>query len=405
MFLFLTSCNDDTVQFKTHFFQISVGKQGYIKSLYDRKKHQDYLIEKPASPLLSIRVNGKIIAPVSATWNKTNKEMILIYPPGDSFKAVVKVEEKKSHINFELVSIDPADSIDLVIWGPFQTSINRSIGETVGVARGDKFAIGLQALNPQTLGGYPWQENDCMPQIDIFENGNYNDISEKGKRQVLYRVEAAKPTDTGSSLQAYCRNRNQERIISNWRHKTYPAPPFADGGIIGSKIALFGCPVENTLETIGQIELKENLPHPLLNGHWAKTAREATSAYLIYPFGEDDIDQAIQLTNQAGLKYLYHPGPFKTWGHFVLNDQFPHGISGLKSCVEKAEKQGLHVGIHTLSNFITPNDAYVTPVPDSRLAKAGRSSLSEKVNSTREEIPVESPNVFRAIENNHLKTI
>ena len=143
----------------------------------------------------------------------------------------------------------------------------------------------------------------------------------------------------------------------------------------------------------------------MLNGQWAKTAREASSAYLIYPFGEEDIDYAIQLTKQAGLKYLYHPGPFKTWGHFVLNKQFPHGISGLKKCVDKAVQQGLYVGVHTLSNFITPNDAYVTPKPDARLAKAGRSILREEVNEIQEMIPIEAPDVFRELQNNHLKTI
>lgn len=403
--LFITSCNHETIRLKTNTFQISIDKQGYIESFSDRQKHQNYLVENPVSPLLSIRVKGKIIAPSSATWNHAHKDITLTYPPGESFKAVVRVEEKKTHINFELASVESADSVELIVWGPFQTSVNNIIGETVGVVRGEEFAIGLQALNPKTLGGYPWQENDCMPQIDIFENGNFNDLSEKGKRQVLYRVEAAKPTDSGSSLQAYCRNRNKERIISNWGHETYPAPPFADGGIIGSKIALFGCPVDKTLETIGQIELAENLPHPLLNGHWAKTAREATSAYLIYPFSEEDIDQAIQFTKQAGLKYLYHPGPFKTWGHFVLNDQFPHGISGLKACVDRAEQQGLHVGVHFLSNFITPNDAYVTPQPDPRLAKAGRSRLRESVNANQKNIPVEKPDVFRELKNNHLKTI
>ena len=35
------------------------------------------------------------------------------------------------------------------------------------------------------------------------------------------------------------------------------------------------------------------LPHPTIDGEWAKTARAATSAYLIIGFGEDSIDDAI----------------------------------------------------------------------------------------------------------------
>ncbi len=112
----------------------------------------------------------------------------------------------------------------------------------MGVVRGEEFALGIQALNPKTLGGYPWNENDCMPQLDIFEGDDFSDLSEEGKRYVLYRVEAAKPEDFGSTLQAYCRNRSKDRIIENWQHPKYLAPAYNDGGVIGSKIALVWLP-------------------------------------------------------------------------------------------------------------------------------------------------------------------
>ena len=164
---------------------------------------------------------------------------------------------------------DP-EKVDLVVWGPFPTTINKSIGETVGVVRGEQFALGIQALNPKTLGGYPWTDNDCMPQFDIFEQEDYSDLSEENKRETLYRVEAAKPENFGSTLQAYCRNRFEERIITNLNHEKYVSPVFDDGGIVGSKIALFGCPVEKTLETLGEIEIAEGLPHPTIDGEWGK---------------------------------------------------------------------------------------------------------------------------------------
>ncbi len=271
--------------------------------------------------------------------------------------------------------------------------------------RGDEFAMGLQALNPKTLGGYPWNENDCMPQIDIFENENYSDLSEQGKRYVLYRVEAAKPEEFGSTLQAYCRNRNSDRIIENWDHEKYLAPAFDDGGVIGSKIALFGCPVDQTLDFLEKIELAEGLPHPIIDGEWGKKARTANSSYLILGFGEYDIQRAITYAKKAGLKYLYHPGPFKNWGHFELNEQFPNGVEGLKACVDMAKRQGIHIGVHTLSNFITPNDPYVGPVPDKRLAKVGFSIITIELDDVQKEIGIESPEIFRQMTNNNLKTV
>jgi hypothetical protein len=98
-------------------------------------------------------------------------------------------------------------------------------------------------------------------------------LSEEGKRYVLYRVEAAKPDTFGSTLQAYTRNRHRERVIPNWGHERYTVLPFSDGGIVGSRIALFGCPVDDALSTVGAIEVAEGLPHPMIEGEWGKETR------------------------------------------------------------------------------------------------------------------------------------
>ncbi|MDB4584475.1 hypothetical protein N9164_15090, partial [Draconibacterium sp.] len=318
-------------------------------------------------------------------------------------EAKVKAEEKESHITFEVIEFNRPENVELIVWGPVPTTIDKIIGETVGVVRGEEFAIGIQALNSKTLGGYPWTDNDCMPAFDIFEQEDYSDLSEENKRHTLYRVEAAKPEKFGSTLQAYCRNRNKERIIENLNHDRFVSPVYNDGGFIGSKIALFGCPVEKSLETLGNIEIEEGLPHPTIDKKWGKTARSASAAYLIFSFNEHNIDEAIAYTKQAGLHYLYHPGPFKNWGHFELNEnEFPNGWDGLKSCVEKAEKEGIHLGVHTLSNFTTTNDPYVTPVPDPRLGKVGTSVLTEDIDASQTEISIESPDFFNQFKNNHL---
>jgi hypothetical protein len=245
-----------------------------------------------------------------------------------------------------------------------------------------------------------------MPQIDIFEQTDFSDVSEKGKSYVLYRVEAAKPAAFGSTLQAYSRNRNSHRIIENWNHDRYTAPAYDDGGVIGSKIALFGCPVEESLKTIGEIELAEGLPHPMIDGKWGKMQETASAAYLIVNFGEKNIDKALDITEQAGLRYLYHPGPFENWGHFELSGmRFPNGIQGMKMCVDKASERGIMMGVHTLSNFITTNDPYVRPKPDRRLARVGVSTIVEEVDKNQNEIPIQSPDFFNQYRNNHLKTV
>ena len=141
-------------------------------------------------------------------------------------------------------------------------------------------------------------------------------------------------------MQAYCRNRGSNRVIANWNHEYYTVPTFDDGRIVGSKITLFGSPTASAPETIGRIETEENLPHPRIDGERGKTARSASAACLILPFGENDIDEAISWTKRAGLWYLYYPEPFRTWGHLELNDRFPNGRHGLPRCVEKASCVG-----------------------------------------------------------------
>ena len=50
--------------------------------------------------------------------------------------------------------------------------------------RNDYFALGIQALNEKTLGGYPSEENDVEPSFDIFATGDLADLF-TGKIPVL----------------------------------------------------------------------------------------------------------------------------------------------------------------------------------------------------------------------------
>ena len=204
----------------------------------------------------------------------------------DSIEKPKSKSPKTSHINFELIALSQADEVDLIVWGPYPTTIDKIIGETVGVVRGENFAIGIQSLNLKTLGGYPWHESDRMPQLDIFRAGNHSDISAQADDGVLYRVEAAMPTPSGSSIQAYSRNRQKARIIKEFSHDKIVAPPYHDGGVIGSKIALFGCPVEQALQTLGVIELEEDyLSYD--RRRMGQNFPNANAAYLITSFTEE----------------------------------------------------------------------------------------------------------------------
>ncbi len=383
--------------------EMGINDTGSLAYLKDTKTKTDYLLKDSIAPVMSIRINNNVLHPKSATAN--DSILNLVYKNG--IVASIKIKEKGTHFTFELLNITNNDEVELVIWGPYPTSIQKTIGETVGVVRNDDFAIGIQALNIKTLGGYPWNESDRMPAFDIFKADDLNNMHPKNDGSVLYRVEAARPLANGSSLQAYTRNRTKQRIYSDMGHDKIVAQPYDDGGVIGSKIALFGSSEDEALNIIGAIEIAEGLPHPILNGEWIKTNKHASAAYLITSFTESNVDEAIALTKKAGLNSLKHNGKtFESWGHFKLSkEEFPNGIAGLKECVEKGAVEGVNLGIHCLSNFITTNDPYVTPIPDKRLAKVGSSTILEDIDEKSTEITIADPDFFNQMKNNSLKTV
>ena len=372
------------VQLQTESAALSIGSHGALMAFSRRSDGMDYLAKNQPAPLLSLRSGGTLLAPEGATWDAAAHRLTLRFGKS-GLSAQVRVISKTSHITFELIEISPAGSADLAVWGPYPTSIRKTVGEVVGVVRDGTFALGLQALNIKTLGGYP--END------------------EGSADRPY---GARQTDFGSVLQAYSMDRSRPRSIAVWskRAPNMPVPAVPGETVLGSKIALFGCPEPKALETLGKIEVAEGLPHPLIEGVWAKMSPERGRSYLIANFSESTIDEMLGYVKQANLMSLYHENAFKSWGHYEPNPKFfPGGMAGLKACADKAKASGIRLGAHTLSNFIQTQDPYITPEPDARLAKTGESALTEAVDAATSTIPVASPEYFTNRLGNELQTV
>lgn len=385
---------DGILTLTTRHASFVIDKAGTLSAI--NAKGRNYLAPNQPAPILSLRVAGQFHAANRAVWNSANNILHCDYPAIEA-TAVIAVQSKPTHVTFELKELHAPHQVELILWGPYPIGIGDLVGEVVGVVRNSEFAVGIQALNVKTLGGYPSQENDAAPDLPLTDDqGNYPEFNPELKKQQLWRGNTAMHTTYGSSLQAYCRNRGRMRVISNWGWPQFQALPFDDGGVAGSRIALFAVPAAEALRTLGEIEVAEGLPHPVLDGTWAKMAPGATASYLIVDFGEDTIAQAIEMTRRAGLKYLYHSSPFETWGHFQLKPAlFPRGWDGFRECVAKARAFGIGVGFHTLSNFITPNDPYVTPKPDTRLARVGTTEISADIDAEQTELPIGDPIWFR----------
>ena len=326
--------------------ELAVDPQGRAAELRRLPTRQTLLAGDQPQPILRVGAGETFQAPTAA--ETTGGRAIALQ--FDRCRVVVQTEERPTHIRLEIVQIE-GETPEAAQWGPFQTNIRGSIGETVGVVRGEGIAVGIQALSIQTAGGH-----------DGAGTGNPE--------------HAAAETERGADLQAYARE--------------------ADGGLVGSKIALFACAADEALETIGQIEIDEGLPHPTLDGEWTKTAQSARQTYMIAGFSEESLDPLIDCAERAGLRYLYHGHPFQTWGRFQLSEgAFPDGDESLKRCSERAAQRGIRLGLHTLTNFITANDPYVSPKPDPRLRNPEAAALADNISAETNEIPIDDPEPFR----------
>lgn len=369
LLLALAACQSAPGALKTDAAAFEVDASGALSAI--RLHGRNLVAPGQPAPLLQVRVDGRWLAPTKAAWEAGGSRCVLSY--GDSgVSAAVKAQTKATHLTLEVVAVAPKGRVECVQWGPYPTVVSGTVGEVVGVVRGGAGdAVGIQALNPKTIGSGPQDENDMGGA-------------------------AAQAAPFGSVLQAHCRDRSRPRLLKDyWGQPRYVSPAFDDGGVVGSRIALFAAPAAQALETIGAIEVAEGLPHPMVGVTWAKMSPQANASYLIADFDETNVGQAVAFAKRAGLGCVYHSGPFATWGHFTLRkSQFPHGWDGFKACADQARKEGVTLGFHTLSNFITPSDAFVTPVPDPRLAQVGASALAADVAEDAADIPVESPDFF-----------
>jgi hypothetical protein len=365
--------------------RVRIDGRGQVVSLSDARNGREYLAPGRPAPLLSVmRTGGTREAPSSASWNSKTGILTLQFTAGARVR--VGVTPKPAHLVFEVVGVEPSGSLDAVVWGPLPTSIGATVGEIVGVVRDESFAIGLQVLNVKTRGG-----------------ALLNDEGSDPSRGTL-----AQKTPWGSVLQAFTLDRTRPRRVSGWNGQfpDMPVPPMPGETVVGSRVALFGCPPAAALDRIGAIEVAEGAPHPVFDGQWIKQWRDQGRSYLIAAFTESTIDELLRYTSRANLMTLYHPEPFASWGHYGLDPKmFPSGDEGMKRAVEKGKALGIRIGVHTLTNFINTNDPYVSPVPDPRLARAGSSTLSTDIDGRATTIPVASPDYFANEKANWLHTV
>jgi len=353
----------------TNSFRLSLDEKGLISELTCIKNELNYAAEEPAF-LLGIKTGGQILEPDG--FKAKGEKLSYQFPGG--IKVELKLQNKGDYLRLEVLGISGEGQVDAIVWGPIRTTIDETVGEFVGVVRNQDYAIGIQALNVKTTGGA------------LVDDEGF----------VAPRGSAALVQDYGSSLQAFCIDRTRPQTIEVWNN-FYNADVMANPefNIPGSAIALFGIAEPDALELIGEIEQKEGLPHILIDGQWVKNSPLAGRPYIISGFGESSIDMMLDFTEKLGFYSLYQSHPFENWGHFdLIPGLFPNGREGMKACVEKAKKRNIHLGVHTLTNFITTNDPFVSPLPHPGLASYAATTISDDLGETDTEIFIDDTTFY-----------
>lgn len=357
--------------YRTAGFELALDGRGAIVRLVDLASARNYAPDGPPGHLVRVKTAaGAELAPAAVRAARGR----LIFGFADGIELEVRVSPRRGYLKFELIKAAPADRIDAVLWGPIRTTIRETVGEVVGVVRDGEFAVGIQTLNAKTCGGKLVNEEGTT-----------------GGRTT------ATAEEHGSSLQAFTVNQARDRTITVWNlYKNVPVKALPGFTLEGSALAVFGTAPAEALALIGRIELAEGLPHPVIGGEWIKTSGVTGRPYLIAGFSEATIDALLDYTRRLGFPALYHSGPFRTWGHFdLLEDRFPNGRAGFKACVDKGRALGLRVGAHTLTNFITTNDPFVTTAANRGLMAAGVARLEKDLGAAATEIAVDREDLFK----------
>ena len=165
--------------------------------------------------------------------------------------------------------------------------------------------------------------------------------------------------------------------------------------MIGAKFALVAAPADQFHSAVMEAEKANGLPCPMLGGQWARDSLEVRKSYLfMVDAAESTIDRTIEYAKLGGFGTIIFlkDNWLSTHGHFEINRKnFPDGLSSLKRTVDKVHAAGLGAGVHVFGPSISPNDAYVTPKPDDRLAAIPCPPLAEPIDAKATVLTLSGP--------------
>ncbi len=412
-------------EFKTDQCRLKVSRTGMVTSIRANKTGKDYSPASHPSPIMCLNKAGQLVQPLSAAYKPKSGELALDYPEGE--KATIKIGQTKGYFKFELLSLEPRKDVDGIVWGPINTTINKTIGDLIGVVRDGDIAIGMLGLNDNTITGTPC-DGDFAPMLYFihspdpdknpvpapYKEGQIFNIGGDGVSDVAFFSHpeeffqmafgngAKLEPEFGSSIAYHSRDRQKSYThklsllpgfpASRPRHQV--TDPIEGVDFIGSKVALYVCPDEKGLETIRTIIQAEGLPYIENYGKWVRD-----------PDGfRPDIawwgphDKLIEYANALNLKAVQDEGQGEYYANAADLWQGPRvkfnsgTIMSYNDYTKELKKHGIKYGLHTLCLFLQPNWCTdVSPKASAGLQTVLRTELAKDVKPDDTTIEVTDP--------------
>ncbi|GGW36957.1 hypothetical protein [Arenibacter certesii] len=438
--LVLSCQNPDQVKFATNYLGITLNDKGYITSLKNLTKQElhDFSPPDKPSPLLSL-YNSKLdtlYAPQSADYNNSDNIIRLNY--GNQSVAEIRIDAKEKYLKFTLLSLSNREDIEGVQWGSIHTNINNLLGEIIGVARDTSetvnYAIGMLALNDNTLGGnsrtigdaapfqyiihspdtllYPLPDHLHEGQVFTLGGDGISDVAFYAHKEPYYRImygNAAEVDNEGKiSITYNSRDRSKKReiyfsLIPNMPANTpnhlevQPLPI----DYIGSSVALWGSPDSTALmDVIQDIVLAEGLPYPTIDGKWVKDP----AAYVPDAITSGGLyDSIISYTSRLGFKAisLYDQDflrPDRGNEGFIDGKYFEKkplkltsGNLSHKEFAKIAAERNIIIGRTPITTALAPGTKDASPNPSDSLCYQQKRLLKNTISSTDTIIIVDDP--------------
>jgi hypothetical protein len=338
----------DTICLENDYALYSVGADGRNESFLCKKNGMDYLDHTVPGPFMKAFV-GENSYPSTAVGLSDGR--VEVDFGGCNVRVRVKINPARQWFIFEAEEIfGRPDSVRLV---NLPIDIPGHFGAIINASYNKDFAV-------------------CVQAIDF--NINSTPLTAGG--------ESLFPADFVEAGRQYEPDPNQSKVLAA---TLYPELP-VDGN---PRVALLSCPGGDSLrESISNLELAFGMPHPTIAGQWGKLSDETKTSYLFIDFGVEELDEIIGYARAGGFSYIC-TNPFMTNGHYLIDTlQFPGGLETVRGAVARINAAGLKAGLHSNTGAVSFNDSYVTPVPDSRLAKIAEFELAGDIDPSSGIIPV-----------------